>query len=413
MHIGMIYAENRRFPPDIRVEKEINSLCAAGHRVTVLAKRIPPDAPTKEKLVCNNAKVNRVVLNKPSFYEELWRLIALQNKNWLPLITNFIHENAPDVIHVHDFNLVPTTLRACRRLGVPVIADLHENMPAAKKAFRRALKPLPRFVSSIAFNYYLWRWHESTNLPRCTRVIVVVPEAAQRLFKYGIKKDKIVIISNTEDETTFHVNQDKIDLKIVKKYRAAWMISYIGGLGPHRGLDTTIRAIPQAAKAIPNLRIVVVGVKKGEREQLQKYIKHCKAEKWVEIIEWQPFDQVVSYMMASRACLVPHNNFEHTQTTIPHKLFQYMICGKPVIVSDCKPLSRIVNETQAGLVFEAGNSKDLAAKIVKLYREPQTSDRMGRNGKIAALGAYAWRHDAKKLTDLYAALEIKNLNRKK
>ena len=54
MHIGMIYGEDRPFPPDIRVEKEIDTLSRVGHKVTVLAKRIPNTAARAENIYSNN-----------------------------------------------------------------------------------------------------------------------------------------------------------------------------------------------------------------------------------------------------------------------------------------------------------------------------------------------------------------------
>ena len=52
----------------------------------------------------------------------------------------------------------------------------------------------------------------------------------------------------------------------------------------------------------------------------------------------------------------PHEDFEHTQTTVPHKLFQYMMGRKTVLVSDCAPLKRIIGDNEAGYVFKAGGS---------------------------------------------------------
>ena len=404
MHIGMIYADNQMFPPDIRVQKEISSLCEAGHRVTVLARRIPTDALPHEKLAYNNAEVNRVFLRNPSYWEELWRLFALQNKNWIPLITNFIQEKTPDVIHVHDFNLVPTTLGVCRRIGLPVIADLHENMPAARRAYRSNLRLFPKLISAIGYNYHLWRWHEARALRQCCRVIVVVPEAAERLYNYGISKNKIVVVSNTEDENTFHFEPEKVDNGILEKYRPFWVANYIGGINSHRGLDTVIRALPIVRKIISNLRLVIVGAKRDNRPQIESLARHFGVDDIVEVIDWQPFDKIISYIFSSSVCLVPHNDFEHTQTTVPHKLFQYMICRKPVLVSNCRPLARIVNDARCGLVFEANNYADFAKKLVALYQDSEQMAIMGQNGHRAALGSYSWRHDSKRLVQMYDEL---------
>jgi len=410
MHIGMIYSENRPFPPDIRVEKEVKALCAKGHRISLLAPRVPSNAKQEEKLYNDQVTIRRVHIDKPNLYGRLSQIFLLEYPNWIHHLSGFIAQYSPEVLHVHDLYLLPTSLQVGRSAGLPVIADLHENMPAARKAYRSGLKPLKKLVYAVAFNYTIWRWHEARALRKCAKCIVVVPEAAERLFLYGIPKDRIVIVSNTEDETTFTVNPESIDPEIVEKYRLRWIVCYVGGIGPHRGIDTAIRAIPQAAKEISNLLLLIVGAKKNDQQKLMDLVKRNGAENWVDIIGWQPFDQIKGYILASKVCLVPHNNFEHTQTTVPHKLFQYMICGRPVIVSDCRPLSRIVKETKSGLVFKAGNSKDLAMQLVKLYNEPQILNKMGTEGRSSALGPYAWRHDSKRLTDMYSDLLAKNLS---
>lgn len=95
----------------------------------------------------------------------------------------------------------------------------------------------------------------------------------------------------------------------------------------------------------------------------------------------------------SDVCLVPHNKNSHTDTTIPHKLFQYMLEGKPVVVSSCKPLKRVVEETDSGLVSEAGKKKDLADKIIDLYNNENLRRELGENGKKAAQGRYNWQKE--------------------
>ncbi len=81
-----------------------------------------------------------------------------------------------------------------------------------------------------------------------------------------------------------------------------------------------------------------------------------------------------------------------------------MICAKPVLVSSCRPLRRIVEDAQSGVVFRANNANDLADKLVYMYENPAALKEMGFNGKAAALDKYAWRNEAKKLVEFYAVL---------
>jgi glycosyltransferase involved in cell wall biosynthesis len=243
-------------------------------------------------------------------------------------------------------------------------------------------------------------------LERSKRIIVVVPEALRRIINnYRIPKDRTVIVSNTEDETTFDLGEP--DQEIVRRYDHGWVASYVGGIGPHRGIDTAIRAAAIVGRRIADFKLLIVGGGRGRREKMLEMGVAAKASDFIEVVEWVPYEKVNSYIAASQACLVPHNNFEHTQTTVPHKLFQYMIMAKPVVVSSCAPLKRIVEETRAGLVFRANDAAALAHCLIDLHADDNGCvKRFGENGRRAALGPYAWRHDAKRLVDMYRELEL-------
>jgi glycosyltransferase involved in cell wall biosynthesis len=81
-----------------------------------------------------------------------------------------------------------------------------------------------------------------------------------------------------------------------------------------------------------------------------------------------------------------------------------MITGKPVVVSSCPPLRRIVEETGAGLVFRANDSGSLAGQLLYMYKNPERMKEMGECGRAAALGPYSWTHDARRLVDMYAGI---------
>jgi glycosyltransferase involved in cell wall biosynthesis len=83
-----------------------------------------------------------------------------------------------------------------------------------------------------------------------------------------------------------------------------------------------------------------------------------------------------------------------------------MLGSRPVIVSNCKPLERIVRETQSGLVFESGNTKDLSAKIEKLSGDADLRKELGSNGRAAASGEYSWEIEGQKLVKLYEQFKV-------
>ncbi|HII03049.1 TPA: glycosyltransferase family 4 protein [Methanosarcinaceae archaeon] len=129
--------------------------------------------------------------------------------------------------------------------------------------------------------------------------------------------------------------------------------------------------------------------------------KQLNIENDVIFTGWVDFSLVPSYIKASDVCLVPHHSNGHTNTTIPYKLFQYMSMEKPIIVTDCPPLKRIVEETGSGLVIPSGDYNKMAEAVVSLYENPESSKMMGENGKKAVEEKYNWKSEAEKLCALY------------
>ena len=74
---------------------------------------------------------------------------------------------------------------------------------------------------------------------------------------------------------------------------------------------------------------------------------------------------------------------------------------KAILVSDAKPMSRIVRETNAGRVFKSNDENDFADKIFELS---QTNESFGQNGRSAVETKYNWSIDSKELIKLYESL---------
>lgn len=138
-------------------------------------------------------------------------------------------------------------------------------------------------------------------------------------------------------------------------------------------------------------------------DTLYQLIKENKLEDRVEILGHQPFSKVISYINASKICLVPHHSNPHTDNTVPHKLFQYMVIGRPLLVSSSPPLKRIVEDCQSGKVFEAGNPQDFANQVDWMVENPEFCKTASQNGKVMTSlgGKYSFEKDMLVLREIY------------
>lgn len=82
------------------------------------------------------------------------------------------------------------------------------------------------------------------------------------------------------------------------------------------------------------------------------------------------------------------------------KLFEYMLCSVPVIVSDFAGLKSIVMESGSGLCVDPDEPRAVAEAIEVLRRDPESALRMGRRGHEAVISSYCWENVIPVLSDL-------------
>ena len=386
------------FPPDIRVEKEAKSLLAAGFELSLVC------AATNKVVKIDNwngMKLYRVPVKYDNF-SKLLRIFKIVKFDFFFYLKNFLNNESYDVIHVHDLKLVPTALKIKEIYpNIKVVADLHENYPAAVREWTKLAKGLTKLIYRLFNNYERWLKIETEVVKKVDHIIAVVEEMKDRMLNQQatLEATKITVVSNLEDKD--FVQEGKIDNAIVEKYKDYSTILYIGGFGVHRGIDTAIKAMKYID--IKNIKLLLVGKGTPEvDEYFLNLIKDNKLESKVEIVGWQPFDKVLTYQKLADICIVPHNSNEHTDNTIPHKIYQYMMVGKPMLVSSCPPLARVTKASNAGLVFEAGNSYDFAAKIKEMFKDKEMMKKFEQNGIDYTFNKdNNWQQESKKLIKLY------------
>ena len=406
MNICMILP-GHDFPPDIRVEKEALALLWAGHPVHILCDDLRSRGPVDRWEGIPIWRRRRLPIH--SQFEKFNRIpgwIPLIDRGWQRFIEEFLRSHPMDALHVHDLPKSGAAMAAGRHAHLPVVLDLHENFPGSMKTYVEGMSFIRRLAGRWLIGPAQWGAYERRQVAAADRVISVVQEAAERLQEYGIPKEKIAVVENTESLSRLSACQ--VDGAIRDRFRDEFVILYIGGFGgkaDHRGLTTAIEAMPMVCQGIPHARLVLVG--KGTiRSTLEQMVKERDLQPRVSLIDWIPQDQVYSYIAASAACLVPYQSTPNTEASCPNKLFQYMFMEKPVVASSCKSLRRYVEETGGGVVFRAGDSRDLSRVLLGLKEESVRAE-IGRRGKRAVLTKYNWEESAKALVELYRALSSK------
>lgn len=375
------------FPPDIRLEKEIRTLSKNGFYITLICN----EYDSKKSKNFEGVNIIRVkALFKSSKLNYIINFPFILNPRFLYYVIYFGSKVKPDFLHVHDLPMMPFGILLKKIIKRPLIFDMHENYPASLIAFNKT-----GLLNYLFKNPHLARRLEYFAIKRSDFIITVVKENSERIKKLNYPADKIEVVSNTVDINTYTNSQ--VDNKILSKYENHKVILYTGGVSPDRGLEVSIKALKYIIAKHNDAKIVIVG--NGPSViHLKNLSKKENVEEYVEFVKWPGHEKLVSYVSAAKVCMITQPGIESNDTTVPHKLFEYMSIGKKIIVSDALPLKRIIQEVNCGTYFKSFDEKDFAKKIDDLF---QNSTIDGSNGIKAVNEKYNWAVDGKKLINIY------------
>ena len=381
------------FPPDPLVENEAVSLLKNGHEIYLFCLNYSNE---NENQVINDIQVKRYKSNKLIYkLSALAYTFPFYGQIMSKKILDFLNVNKIEAIHIHDMRIAEAVFKANKKLNLPTVLDLHDNMPEIMKLYPH----LQKFPGKQLISPKKWKEKEEQFIRKASKVITVSKEFIEEVVgRTQISKDKIVLVPNTVHKSFY--KEAIFDKTIENKYKNNFVVLYLGDTGLRRGLQTAIESLTRLKESIPNVKLVIVG-KNTTDSILKKFVTNLNLEDYVDFQGWRDVKLFPSYILASAVCISPlHRNIQH-DVAYANKLFQYMSFGKPVLVSNATAQKNLIERTNSGLVHEERNSVDFANKILQLFEDKMFRDTLGNNGKRFVDEEFCWEKTSKHLINLY------------
>ena len=370
MKIGMIL--DSTYPDDARVTNECTELLKNKHEIHLFCLCF-------KKPFVKNEVINQINVHRYHCSKLTYKLSALANDIGLygfilkNKIRDFVENSDVEVLHVHDIQIAKAAISVSKRFGIKYNIDLHENRPEIMKYY----KHVNSFLGKIFISPLRWKKAEERFVEKANKIVVVTENAKEELLsRVKIDQEKIVVYPNTVRDD-FYKNK-KIDKVLEKQYSKNFVITYVGNTSERRGLLTVIESLNIIRKAIPNIKLLIIG-KSSFDDVLKNEIKKHDIEELVDFIGWVKENEIPNYLSISKLGLSPlHRNIHH-DTTYANKIFQYISFGCPVVSSDVIAQSELVKKHNIGVVFEDRNVMDLTKKITQLYNEKDLFEKFRAN----------------------------------
>jgi glycosyltransferase involved in cell wall biosynthesis len=379
------------YQTDGRVRSYAQSLASAGVPVDVLCLRHPGEAPSAQT---NGVRVITIPVsrkggNQTSYGFEYALALVLFS---LRLVQLYIR-NRYQVIHTHnmpDF-LILTSLIP-RIFGVRLILDIHDPMPEFYLAKFR--KRANRIVMGIL------RMQERVSIGLAHAVITANSAFKANLVRRGIPAGKITVVNNVPDPLLF-------DPAGYEQMRGAprehFTLIYPGTIAPRYGLDIPIRALPALTKAIPNIRLSLVGRNTGGALELMRLAEQLAVSSFVQVVPHVPVEQIPGLLAQADVGIYPARPDPHMSIAVPCKVLEYAAMGLPIISARLKV---IADEFSDGCVlfFEPENVEQFTQCVLELYRNPARRNELVRNASRDLAARRSWRTEQAKYFQLLSQL---------
>lgn len=385
------------FPPDERVEKEIESLLKARFTVAIAAYTMQ-NRPVIEYY--NNYIIYRKNISRLLYKSSAAALILPFYFNfWYRFLDSILKKDQFHFIHIHDLPLSKTGYQLARKHNLKLICDQHEyysNWIVRTRHYNTEIGKIIRTFSN-------WSKYERKYLQKADLVITVADSLKEiYINQVKISPEKVITLPNTPRMSDF--NLANVDEDIVRKYKNKFVLFYGGSLDELRGIDFILQGVSRLKQEIHNLLFLVAG-KENRTFSLQSLVKHYQVEKEVEYVGWVPLSMLSSYVAASNVCLfVPRADNMEINNTIATKIYQYAAMGKPVIVSEARLMKEFVKANRLGFSVHFGNVEELCQSILNLRSSPEITEHI-KSKAVTIVQQYSWEKTSIELLNYYDHLK--------
>ncbi|MBP8131966.1 MAG: glycosyltransferase family 4 protein [Candidatus Hydrogenedentes bacterium] len=366
-------------PRDKRVYQKIaRSLRRAGHEVVYAC---PSD--TSPPLSGDGIRF----LTIPVSPSKRWRLVALAR-----LVRLGRRERADVYLAVEPESWVAAMI-VKRLSGGKVVFDMHEHVPTEFAKF------CPRFLRAFMtrLTVLLMRL-----FARYTDHVILTRESFELEWS-GLRVPRTTIIN------TNHLQPmcPGVPEELRARYAHRPAIIHQGLFGDVRGSYQLLQAMKILVREVPDIMCIILGgYVYGSLDDYRAAVRDAGLEDHMDILGVVPYEAVPAYIAVSRVGLIllQPGLVNHT-LAMPHKLFDYMREGKPVVAPGFSvEVARIVREADAGLLVDVTRPEAIAGAVLRLLRDPEEAARLGANGRRIVETKYNWEREEERLLGVFSSI---------
>lgn len=313
----------------------------------------------------------RAKVNKLLEHQDIDVAYVLHFLRWISpsIFSEFSRRGIPTVVRISDFEYMCPGAHLLREGEICELCIGKKLWPSVKYKCIQDSYPLS-LVHFLAMTFHKKRGF----LDKIDAFICPSQFTLGKMIDAGYEKRKL-----------FHVPTFVDFQRITPKFDSGEYILYFGRLSVEKGIDLLIDAIDVYKRRnhghVMPLYIIQTGM--DETDQLEQRVKSENLKEVKILTDLSP-KEFYSYVQHSAFTIVPSLFYEN----LPNVILESYAYGKPVVGSRRGSFLEVIQDGKTGLLFEPGDTQDLADKIGWLVNHPDECVKMGRNARKLAESEY-------------------------
>lgn len=341
-------------------EKQAKSLAKAGYNVILIAPYTHRDIKNDiviEPIKKYNNRILRIVFGP------------------IIILRKAINFNS-DIYHFHDPELIIIGL-ILKLIGKKIIYDVHEDYPG-QILYKKWLKSL--FLRQIIS--FTVKLIQPVIAMQFDAIITARTDISKQFKKSYLIRNLSII--NYSDSI-------KPDNSIKKSIPS---IIYAGGLSEVRGIKELIEAI-----SILNGKAELWLLGWWENDNYFKICKESKGWKYTKYFGNVPYKKYFAIMKRADIGAVNFFPIKNHSQTMPNKIFDYMSCFIPLIISDFPYWRNIFYN--CAVFINPYDPIDIAQNLNYLLNHTKYASILGDNARQLVINKFSWEEESLKLLNIY------------
>lgn len=294
--------------------------------------------------------------------------------NYIEMLIDFMQKNKISIAHgASDYLTGLATVGAARALNIPSIYEVRgfwEITRASRESF---------FKHSVSFK--MMKKLEIQACNDATTVIALSEVVKEELLLRGVDEQKIYVLPNDVNTSKLQPLIKNTSMVQNLNLENKFVIGFIGSVVDYEGLKLLVEAASTIEKLhVNSFRYLIVG-DGNDLENLKMEVNKMSLNHLFIFTGRVPHTQVEKYYSVLDAACYPRLDWEVCRIVSPKKPFEAMAYGIPVISSSVRANSYFIEDGINGLLHQAGNSDDLATKILAVYSDGALRQRLSEGGR--------------------------------